>query len=154
MLQLYVEDTFAFRSHPQIGQAWGALTPEEVVALDAYCRDRYVELVPCLQSFGHFRRTLELPAYTHLAESEALWSVTPAREETYDLLNDLYADHLACFSSSYLNVCCDETYDLGTGQSKEIAERLGRGGLFLQHIQRLHALAAAHGRTMMVWDDM
>lgn len=58
MLQLYVEDTFAFRKHPSIGSEWGALTPEEVVALDDYCRERCVELVPCLQSLGHQRRFL------------------------------------------------------------------------------------------------
>jgi len=154
ILQLYVEDTFAFRGHPLIGRAWGALTPEEIVALDAYCRDRYVELMPCLQSFGHLRRILELPAYRHLAETDALWSLTPVREESYDLLSDLYADYLACFSSPYLNVCCDETFGLGTGQSKEVADRDGRGRLFLGHLRRLHALAAAHGRTLLVWDDM
>src|SRR5262249_55028639 len=55
MLQLYTEHTFASRRHPEIGRGWGAMTPEEVVALDHYCRDRYVELVPCLQSFGHLR---------------------------------------------------------------------------------------------------
>jgi hypothetical protein len=153
-LQLYVEDTFAFPSHPDIGREWGALTPEEVVALDTYCRDRYVELVPCLQSTGHMRRILELPAYAHLAESEARWSLALVREESYAMLADLYADHLACFQSSYLNVCSDEAYDLGTGQSRELAEREGKGRLFLGHIKRLHELAAAHGRTIQVWDDM
>ncbi len=154
MLQLYVEHTFAFRSHPDIGQEWGALTPEEVAALDAYCRDRYVQLMPCLQSFGHLRRILELPAYAYLAESEARWSLAPVREESYSLLDDLYSDHLACFSSPYLNVCSDETYDLGAGQSRAVAAREGRGRLFLGHVQRLHALVAAYGRTMMIWDDM
>ncbi len=154
MLQLYVEDTFAFRSHPDIGRDWGALTPEEIVALDTYCRERYVELMPCLQSFGHLRRILELPAYTHLAESEARWSLAPVRDESYALLDDLYADYLACFHSAYLNVCSDETYDLGTGQSREAAEREGRGRLFLGHVIRLHQLAASHGRTMLIWDDM
>lgn len=153
-LMLYVEHTFAFRRHPDIGRGWGALTPEEIAELDAYCGDRYVELVPCLQSFGHLRHILELPPYRHLAESEALWSLTPAHEESYALLDDLYSDHLACFSSDYLNVCSDETFDLGMGQSREVAEREGRGHLFLKHIQRLHQLAEAHGRTMMVWDDM
>jgi hexosaminidase len=154
MLQLYVEDTFAFRSHPAIGREWGALTPEEVVALDTYCRDRYVDLVPCLQSFGHMRRILELPEYAHLAESGARWSVAPVLEESYALLDDMYADHLACFGSAYINVCSDETYDLGMGQSRERAESVGRGRLFLEHATRLHQLAASHGRTMMIWDDM
>ena len=154
MLQLYVEHTFAYRSHPLIGAGWGALTAEEIMALDEHCRERYVELVPCQQSFGHLRRILSLPEYAHLAESDERWSLAPAREESYRLLDDLYADHLACFSSTLLNVCSDETYDLGTGRSAEMAQREGPGRLYLGHILRLHALAAAYGRTMMVWDDI
>jgi len=154
MLQLYVEHTFAYRSHPLIGAGWGPLTAEEVMTLDEHCRERYVELVPCQQSFGHLRRILSLPEYAHLAESDERWSLAPVREESYRLLDDLYADHLACFSSTLLNVCSDETYDLGSGQSSELAQREGPGRLYLGHILRLHALAAAHGRTMMVWDDI
>jgi hypothetical protein len=100
------------------------------------------------------RRILELPEYASLSESEENWSLTPAREDTYALLDDLFNDHLACFSSRYVNVCADEVYDLGKGQSKELAERLGLGRLFLQHIVRLHQLAQKYGRTLMVWDDV
>jgi hypothetical protein len=50
-------------------------------------------------------------------------------------LSDLYADFLPAFSSAWLNVDCDETWDLGTGQSKELSERLGKGRVYLQHIQ-------------------
>jgi len=67
MLQLYIEHTFAYRSHPLIGAGWGALTAEDVMTLDEHCRERYVELVPCQQSFGHLRRILTLPEYAHLA---------------------------------------------------------------------------------------
>lgn len=154
MLQLYVEHTFASRRHPEIGRGWGALTPEELVALDHYCVDRYVELVPCLQSFGHMRRILELPRYTHLAESKELWSLTPADDGTYTLLDDLYADFLACFSSRFFNICCDETYDLGTGRSKAAAAREGLGRVYLGHIKRACELATAYGRTVMVWGDI
>ena len=154
VLQLYTEHAFAARRHPRIGEVWGALSPEELVTLDRYCRERYVELIPCLQSFGHLRRMLELPEYARLTESGERWSLAPAREETYALLDDLYADYLACFSSRSINVCSDETYDLGTGQSKAEAERVGLGRVYLGHILRLHQLARKYGRTMMVWDDI
>jgi hypothetical protein len=179
MLQLYVEHTFAFRSHPLIGRGWGALMPDEIVELDRCCRDRYVELVPCLQSCGHHRRILELPQYAHLAVSREGWTLAP-REETYAFLDELYADFLACFSSRYFHICCDETYDLtGTTPLTHLAAAgfTGRAGaelpepgpwpgtsaapidaqggrLYLGHIQRLHQLVAKYGRTMMMWDDI
>lgn len=172
MLQLYMENTFAFRRHPEIGAGWGALTPEEVVALDRYCRDRYVELVPCFQSFGHHRRLLTLPAYAHLSYSPEDWTLAPG-EETWRLLEELYDDLLPCFTSRYVNVCCDEPYDLThtSALSYEAAVGYARGDetalppppneafaagmrLYLTHVTRLHEILRARGRTMMLWDDI
>jgi hypothetical protein len=144
MFQLYMENTFAFASHPRIGEGWGAMTPEEIIALDAYCRDRAVELVPCFQSLGHHRRLLSLPEYAHLAYSPENWTLAPG-EETWQLLDALYDDLLPCFTSRYVNVCCDEPFDLTGAHGTH---------LFLMHLQRLHEMLRARGKTMMVWDDI
>jgi hexosaminidase len=153
-LQLYVEHTFDFPSHPDIGADTDPLTADDILALDAYCQARHIELVPNLQSFGHQRHMLSMPRYGDLDEVGWRWSLTPARDETYHLLDELYADFLPAFSSSRLNVDCDETWDLGTGQSKALAAELGKGRLYLQHILRLRGLAAKHGRRIMLWADV
>ena len=153
-LQLYVEHTFAFASHPDISEGVDPLTPEDILVLDGYCKQRHVELIPNLQSFGHQRHLLSLPQYSHLDEVGWRWSLTPAREETYSLLSDLYADFLPVFSSSWLNVDCDETWDLGTGQSKALANQVGKGRVYLQHILRLHEIASQDGRRIMMWADV
>ena len=153
-LQLYVEHTFDFAHHPDIGAGTDPLTPEDMLRLDQYCRERHVELVPNLQSFGHQRHLLSLPQYAHLDEVGWRWSLTPAREETYQLLDDLYQDFLPNFSSAWLNVDCDETWDLATGQSKALAAERGKGRVYLEHILRLRELAAKHGRRIMLWADV
>jgi hypothetical protein len=153
-LQLYVEHTFAFPSHPAIGAGADPLTADDMLALDAFCRQRHVELVPNLQSFGHQRQALSLPMYSALDEVGWRWSLSPAREETYRLLDDLYGDLLPAFQSSWLNVDCDETWDLATGQSKARAAEIGKGRVYLEHILRLRQLAAKYGRRIMVWADV
>jgi hexosaminidase len=153
-LQLYVEHTFDFPSHPDIGAGCDPLTADDMLALDAYCRARHIELVPNLQSFGHHRHMLSLPAYRELDEVGWGWSLTPARSETYELLDQLYADFLPAFSSGWLNVDCDETYDLGAGQSKARAAEVGKGRLYLEHLLRLRELAAKYGRRIMLWADV
>ena len=153
-LQLYVEHTFDFPSHPDIGAGTDPLTAEDILRLDEYCRERYIELVPNLQSFGHQQRLLSLPRYTHLDEAGWRWSLTPALEDTYRLLDALYADFLPAFSSRWLNVDCDETWDLATGQSKALAAEIGKGRVYLQHILRLRELAARYGRRIMLWADV
>ena len=38
------------------------------------------------------------------------------------------------------NVCCDETWGLGTGPSRDLAQQIGVGGVYVRHIRRVHHL--------------
>ncbi|HSR33548.1 MAG TPA: glycoside hydrolase family 20 zincin-like fold domain-containing protein [Anaerolineae bacterium] len=159
VLQLYTEHTFQFPRHPQIGSGCGSLSSQDIVELDAFCRQRHVELMPNLQSFGHARNTLLLPDYRHLAESDLLWTLSPAFEATYSLLDELYGDMLPAFSSATFNVCCDETFDLGAGASRPLIEEAGgmpagTGRVYLDHILRVRELAARYGRRIQIWGDI
>ena len=44
------------------------LTAHELKQIDDYCRKRFIDLVPNLNSFGHFERWLRHPEYHYLAE--------------------------------------------------------------------------------------
>jgi len=154
VLQLYTEHTFAFAHHPRIGEGCGSLSSDDILQLDAYARQRQVELMPNLQSFGHCAHILNLPEYEHLAESAARWSLCPVDERTYAFLDQLCADMLPAFSSRTLNVGCDETYDLCQGRSKAAAAEIGTGRVYLRHILRLHELAARYGRRIQLWGDI
>jgi len=155
--QLYIEHTFRFRRHPDIGKDASPLTAEDILELDAWCRERHVDLVPSLSTFGHLEPVLSLPRYQHLAESFRTgghWSLAPANPETTVFLKELFDEFLPCFSSDRFNVCCDEVWDLGDGQSGDLAREIGKGRLYLRHIQKLRDLAAAHGKRIMLWGDI
>ena len=169
-LQPYIEHTFSFRGHPDIGKGASPLKPDDILALDEACRDRHVELVPSLASFGHLSPVLRLPKYRDLAEDWGVgkyvapgakmaphlrgWTLSPANPTTYDFLDSLYAEFLPLFSSSRFNVCCDETWDLGLGQSHELCKRKGKGVVYLGHIRRLAELAGKYGKRIMFWGDI
>ncbi|GIW05039.1 MAG: hypothetical protein KatS3mg059_1659 [Thermomicrobiales bacterium] len=153
-LQLYIEHTFRFPRHPEISAGADPLTSEDILELDALCRAHHIELVPNLQSLGHHRRLLSLPQYAHLAETPWRWSFATANEETFALFDEIYGDFLAPFTSRWLNIGADEPWDLGRGQSAALTAETGIGRVYLRHVQRLHALAAKHGRRIMLWADM
>ncbi|HUC42538.1 MAG TPA: glycoside hydrolase family 20 zincin-like fold domain-containing protein, partial [Candidatus Sulfotelmatobacter sp.] len=46
VLQLYTEHTFAYPGHADVWKDASPLTAVEIQDLDAYCRERFVELVP------------------------------------------------------------------------------------------------------------
>jgi len=153
VLMLYVEHTFAFRRHPEIGAGASPLDAETILALDAYAAERGVELVPCLQSLGHMERVLSLPRYRKLAESDRRWSLSPSRAETYTFLAELYDEFLPLFRSRRFNANCDEPFDLGRGQSARRAPRRSPGELFSGHVAALDRLARRHGKQLMIWAD-
>jgi len=172
-LQLYIEHTFRFRGHPEIGKDASPLTAEDIMELDEFCRDRHIELVPSLASFGHLSSVLKLPRYRHLAEDWGIgkyvspdagklpewqkriaWSLSPANPAVYSFLESLFEEFLPLFSSEKFNVCCDETFDLGLGQSYGLCRKRGKGRVYLDHILRLRDIAAKYGKKIMFWGDI
>lgn len=166
--QLYTEHTFAYRAHEEVWRNASPLTPDEIHDLDAYCRDRCVDLVPNQNSFGHLERWLALPRYNGLAElpqggaplpwggvHEKPTSLCPTDPRSVAFLAGLYDELLPNFSSRLFNVGCDETFDLrGEGRSAARVRQVGEGRVYLDFLKRIHALVAERGRTMQVWGDI
>ncbi|HEY3243438.1 MAG TPA: beta-N-acetylhexosaminidase [Phycisphaerae bacterium] len=167
-LQLYIEHAFDFQFDPDIARGCDPLTADEIRALDAYCRERHIELVPCLAVFGHMGRILSLPQYRHLAEIEATksweqmnwfergrgFTLDARNPESRGLVERMLAEFLPLFSAPYINICCDETYDLGKGKNAAVAAQIGVGRLYLEHLHFLHDLCARYGKRIMFWGDI
>lgn len=156
-LELYIEHTYAFKKHPLLGKGHSPLKPADIKKLDAYCRDNGIDLVPNLQSFGHAAHILKHKKYSHLAESpfRGGWTLTPVEKGTYKLLDELYDDYLPSFSHrEVFNVGCDETWDLGRGKSKKLADKIGLGRVYLGHLLKVHKLVKKRGMRMAFWGDI
>ena len=67
--QLYTEHTFAYKAHATVWADASPMTAGEIRELDAYCRDRGIELVPNQNSFGHLEKWFKHPEYRPLAEA-------------------------------------------------------------------------------------
>lgn len=164
--QLYTEHTFAYKNYKPVWKKWGALTAAETRKLDARCRELGIDLVPNQNSFGHLRYWLEHPPLKKLGEvSEPYVGATgdflrypttlaPNNPGTISFLRKLYDELLPNFSSKFFNVGCDETWDLGRGQSKELCERFGKGRVYLDFLLKIHREAKKRGRKMMFWGDI
>jgi len=145
-LQLYTEHTFAYCNHPEAWANASPFTGHEILELDAYCRERHIELVPNQNSFGHMERWLKHPRYLPLAEApngfDTPWgehrsypsAQCPLDPGSLELMGSLYDELLPHFSSRLLNVGCDETWDLGQGRSKEECAKHGTGRVYLDYI--------------------
>ena len=165
-VQLYTEHTFAYRNHPQVWAEASPLTGEEILALDAYCGERFIELVPNQNSFGHMERWLKFPRYQDLGELTGSWvtpwgetqqggfSLCPGDPASIELVRSLYDELLPHFSSRLFNIGADETFELGQGRSAEACEALGRGRVYLDFLLKIYREVQARGHTMQFWGDI
>ncbi|MGC8902989.1 MAG: beta-N-acetylhexosaminidase [Fervidobacterium sp.] len=165
-LQLYMEHTFAYKNHKKVWEEYSPLTHEEIVELDNYCRERHVELVPNQNTFGHLSKWLIHEEYKYLAEApdgyETPWgfryeypfSLSPAVEESTKFIQELLDELLPLFSSSQVNIGCDETLDLGVGKSKQLCERYGKGKVYYDFLMKIYSIAKKHKRAVMFWGDI
>jgi hexosaminidase len=165
-LQLYTEHTFAYRNFEPVWKDWGALTGAEILLLDQYCRKLGIDLVPNQNSFGHLRYWLEYPPLKSLAEVAAPYesadgsfvryptTLAPNSPGTLRFLRELFDELLPHFTSKYFNVGCDETWDLGRGQSKRLCERLEKGKVYVDFLRKIHREVSRRDRTMMFWGDI
>ncbi|MBS1724278.1 MAG: family 20 glycosylhydrolase [Armatimonadetes bacterium] len=148
---LYTEHIFKLKKHPTIAPKDG-LTAEEVKDLDNYCKKHHVQLIGNFQSFGHFANILSVPGYEKLGETTNV--ISPAKEESYAFLKDVYDEIAPAYSSPLFNINCDETYGLGEGAAKEMVKKEGLGRVYAKHINRVADLLRSHGKTCMMWGDI
>ena len=152
VLQLYIEHTFDFKSHPEISMGSGAYREEDILKIKEYAASHGITLQANLQSFGHCRRILKQKEHMSKRESDMFWTLSPACPETYTLLDDMYNDYLPLFDDEYFNVCSDETYDLAAENSRNKGK--DKGKVYMEHILRLRNLAAKYGKKIMVFGDI
>lgn len=163
-LELYFENVFAYRTHAKVWSDTTPYTPEDICALEAYCADRFIELVPNQNTLGHFERWFSHHEYRRYAELPEGGAKTPwgtvqevpagiaaGDPEAVRFVGDLLHELLPCFSrAANANLGGDEVFDLGQGRS---AGR-DRNELYIGHLRRMADIAEQYGKRPVFWADM
>lgn len=166
--QLYTEHTFAYLGHETVWSAVSPMTPDQVRELDRYCAERFIELVPNQNCFGHLERWFKHPLYEPLAEAAEFrdgeapgWfigrptsTLNAADPRSLDLVEDLLDQLLPCFSSDKINIGCDETFEVGCGRGRAHAEQVGRGRMYFEFLRKIIQACHRRGKTVQFWGDM
>lgn len=166
-LQLYIEHTYLFEGLSEMWRDDTPLTAQDILELDEYCAGLGIELVPSLSSFGHLYKLLRTSTYCELCEMPepekepfsmhdrmAHHTINASREESYELLTGLIGEYMSLFRSQYFNIGADETFDLGKGATKEIADKSGVERLYIDFVNKLCQFVVSKGKIPMFWGDV
>ena len=150
-MTLYTEHVFKLKKHPTLAPDDG-VTEEQIAELSEYAAGYHVQVIGNFQSFGHMEKILSKPGYQHLAESGHI--LTPTKEESYQFMKEVYSEVVPAYSSPYFNINCDETFGLGEGLSKKMADSIGIEGIYGYHINRLNDLLKPYNKRILMWGDI
>ena len=157
--QLYMEaDCFKYSAYPKYTEDFDCLTPEDIKELNEYCRERFIDLVPNQNSFGHLGQWLSREEFKELEIADGAngtGTINPLLPESFEFISNLYESLLPYFDSEYINIGLDEAGGLGRFQVEEYCAKHGRDTLFMEWLNKLSTLAREkYGKKVMFWGDM
>ncbi len=166
-LQLYVEHSFLFKGFSEVCRDDTPLTAEDILELDEYCAKLGIELIPSISTFGHLYKVLRTKTFEELCEldnprdSEFSFdqrmqhhTLDVTNEKSFEFVKKVLDEFLPLFRSNYVNICADETFDLGKGKSKELADREGVGKVYVDYVNRIMEYCINKGKKPMFWGDI
>lgn len=166
-LQMYMEHTFQFSFMSEASMGKDGLSSMEFMELDAYCYERHIELIPCIATFGHLYELLKSDSFKHLCEYENFdnepysWmnrqmhhTIDCMNPESLELVRQMVKEITPCFRSKYLNICGDETYDMGKGRNTENFTKNGGARLYVDFLNKILDTVIEHGKIPMYWGDV
>lgn len=146
----------------------GYYTQDDIREIVAYAADRFVTVVPEIETPGHVRAALA--AYPSLGVSGKpidVWTewgiaedVLNAEESTIAFFQDVLDEVIALFPSDYIGVGGDECPKVQWEQDPRTQERIRELGLEDEEqlqawtIGRLAAHVESHGRRAFGWDEI
>ncbi len=150
-------DRFPFKKHPLVSTS-ASLSLSEVKKIHALAKENYIEIIPLLQSLGHLDYVLETEEFAYLNEGgkEGGRQICPSNSDSLKVFAGLAEEIIdVCPDSRYFHIGADETRYLGVcPRCRKRAEKVGKGGLFVEHVNKVCRWVKERGFTPILWDDM
>ncbi len=160
-LQLYVEHVYEFNETKELVKKTGYITKEELIELDKYCLDNFIEFVPSIATFGHMYEILEQEQYKHLRvlkdfkTPHNFWvarmqhhTIDPENPQSLELVKSLISQYYPNFKSDKFNICGDETFDLDSTFGE------AAGDIYVKFIKEVANFVTSQGKKVMMWADI
>lgn len=159
--ELYVEGfSFEYKSFPEYLEKDGYISVDEYKELEKYCNDRFIDMVPNENGFGHMQKWLETKEYHDLAicpDGINLWgrfrkptTVNPLDERSFELVKKMYKDMIPNSNSKFFNMNFDEPFELGKGKT----EGNDVEDLYVDYMLKCYEEIKKYNKTPMIWGDV
>jgi hypothetical protein len=131
----------------------GRYTKDQVRRIIAHGRERHVDVVPCLELYGHLHDLFRVEKYADLSPFPHGGEFNPENPRVKELLADWIDQFAALFPSRFVHIGFDETW-----QIERAAHQQGAGAtpakLFVDQLRFVTERFEQRGKRVMAWGDI
>jgi hexosaminidase len=149
---LYSEANIELRGYPLINPG-ARYTESQIRRIIDYARERHVDIVPCLELYGHLHDVFRVERYADLAALPHGGEINPRNPRVQSLLHDWVEQLTALFPSPWFHVGMDEPWELEKAGSKAAGD-VEPGKLYIEQLKSITALVRQFGKRPMFWADV
>ena len=152
MLQLYTEDTYEVNNEPYFGYLRGGYKKAEIKEIDEYCKQKGIELIPCIQTLAHIRNIFRYSVYDSVRDLGDILLIDEPR--TYELIENMFSTLAECFTSRKVHIGMDEAFMVGLGNYRTKHGICDRYDLLVRHLNKVVEIAKKYNFHPIMWSDM
>lgn len=148
----YNEASIELDGYPLLNPS-GRFTKEQIRRIIAYGRERHIDVIPCLELYGHMHDLFRIEKYSDLAALPHGGEFNPANPRVLPLLTDWVNQFSQLFPGPFVHIGFDETWEI-----ERAAKEQGAGAtpakLFVRQLSNVARLFQEHGKHVMLWGDI
>jgi hexosaminidase len=146
----YSEASIEFEGY-EIVNPNGRYTRDQVRHVIEYARQRHIDVVPCMELYGHMHNLFRFEKYADLALPRYGGEFDPRNPRLYQVLDDWIDQTAALFPSPWYHVGFDEPWSLG-----KIGVVPGKDPFktFMEVLQHISDRAKSHGKRIGFFADI
>ncbi|MFQ5750962.1 MAG: family 20 glycosylhydrolase, partial [bacterium] len=153
-LMIYLGNRFRFENLPNIAKDRAALSKTEVTEIETFAKDFHIQIIPIIETLTNMEEILLLPEFRDLAEFPGATSITPLKEASYQLLNEIIFEIAAAFHSPYLHIGGRGSHQIGWHASKKEVENNGLDFVLAEHYKRIIEIVQKYDKQVLMSADL
>ena len=152
MLMLYTEDMYEVEDYPKFGYLRGRYSIAELQEIDAYGYEMGVELIPCIQTFGHLEQYIKMKEAVVPNDNKTV--LLAGEDATYAFIDAELAAVRKAFRTNRIHLGMDETAGMGLGKYLKLHGYRDATEVYQEHLQKVLDISKKYFDEPMIWSDM
>jgi hexosaminidase len=145
----YSETSIEMPGYPLLSPK-ARFTAEQVRRVVEYARQRHVDVVPCVELYGHLHDLFRIERYADLAVIPHGQDFNALDPRVMSVIGDWVNQLARMFPSPFVHIGFDEPYDLDKSAA---SSGVSGGRLYLGQLTRVVKLVQQHRKHVLFWAD-